>query len=413
MKLIKFFSWNTSVLISNFLVSFICIPIYLQELDSSTFAVLTLLWTILSVSTILDFGICRSIVREFSVLINEKKEKLINYYTSTSLCLSVIFGLCAALIIFVFFSLYAELTSDTLVFSKKTIYLVSISVFFNIVNLSILSIFEGKHLINISSLLRSIYSLFFLGIPALIIIKYNAKNLETIIFSIAIIKMVQFLISLLVLIIKTKGLKFIFFKKIAIKLIRFGKWVTVSNLISVIMSYGDRFIMGYFLKPNSLVNYSISSDLIQKGNSIMSLLPSSLFPLISSSNKTSLLELKKLLIIITVSSLLGVSLGFYFIEDFFKIWIGDNYNTEMITVFRVMLVGWFFSSFGQIFIAKIHSEGNTKITAKIHMYEGVIYIPAMIFSILKFGLLGAASVYSLRLFIDSLLLYYYSQKDEK
>ena len=71
-------------------------------------------------------------------------------------------------------------------------------------------------------------------------------------------------------------------------------------------------------------------------------------------------------------------------EDFFKIWIGDNYNTEMITVFRVMLIGWFFSSFGQIFIAKIHSEGNTKITAKIHMYEGVIYIPAMIFSILKF-----------------------------
>ena len=249
MKLIKFLSWNTSLLISNFLVSFICIPIYLQELDSSTFAVLTLLWTILSVSTILDFGICRSIVREFSVLINEKKEKLINYYTSTSLCLSVIFGLCAALIIFVFFSLYAELTSDTLVFSKKTIYLVSISVFFNIVNLSILSIFEGKHLINISSLLRSIYSLFFLGIPALIIIKYNTKNLETIIFSIAIIKMVQFLISLLVLIIKTNGLKFVFFKKIAIKLIRFGKWVTVSNLISVIMSYGDRFIMGYFLKP--------------------------------------------------------------------------------------------------------------------------------------------------------------------
>ena len=79
-----------------------------------------------------------------------------------------------------------------------------------------------------------------------------------------------------------------------------------------------------------------------------------------------------------------------------KIWFGENYQINSFNILNVLLIGFFFNALAMIPFSAIQALGKSKITALIHCAELVPYLALLYFMVEKYGLLGAAISWSIR-----------------
>lgn len=116
--------------------------------------------------------------------------------------------------------------------------------------------------------------------------------------------------------------------------------------------------------------------------------------------------LKVVAVIMLSFSIVMASSSFWIL----KLWLGQNFAEHSWYIFSIIAVGLLFNGIAQIPFAAIQSTGNARITAYLHIVEFAIYLPVLIFSLIYFGLIGAAITFSLRVFFDCLFLLFYSQR---
>jgi O-antigen/teichoic acid export membrane protein len=94
-----------------------------------------------------------------------------------------------------------------------------------------------------------------------------------------------------------------------------------------------------------------------------------------------------------------------FSKELFLVWLGENFAEQCAPVFQILALGIFVNSLSFIPYNLIHGAGRPDITAKFHLLELPFYIGAAFFLIQKFGIVGAASAWTLRAGVDSLLVF--------
>ena len=413
-KLGEFTIWNLFTIISIVLISFLTLPLYINNLPPSSFAVLSLIWSTLSVSSILDFGLGRSITRELSVLENLNDRTKQSLMISTGLGTALILSFIAAILVYLILVLYFLFFANNLILNSTTIVYISITVFFTILNNVFLSMLEGVHLIRVSSIFKILFTLFFFGTPAVLIYCKLLNNLEEVVLVILISKLIQSVLSITFLRIRFSISLFKFSLNQSKVFFKLGKWLTLSNISSILMTHSDRFIIGYYLSPIKLVNYSVAADLIQRGSGLFSVLPNSLLPIISHSDKSEykMRNIQFVFILMLVIVSVACCAGFLSIDLILKLWLKQSYNIEISNLFKIMLLSWYGSSFGQLFLTRLHSVGDTKSASLVHLFESLIFIPGIIIGLKFYGLIGGAIVVTLRSLIDSMLLWKIANKYE-
>lgn len=65
-------------------------------------------------------------------------------------------------------------------------------------------------------------------------------------------------------------------------LIRYGGWITISNIISPVMSYFDRFIVSYLSGAHVVAFYSAPAEAVSRLSIIPAALSRAVFPKLSS-----------------------------------------------------------------------------------------------------------------------------------
>jgi O-antigen/teichoic acid export membrane protein len=417
-NLLHFAGWNLVTLISTSLVSLFYLPVYVNQLSAESFSILTILWSILSVGSILDFGLGRTIIREFSIL--RSTQAVLDYtkcgeLLTTTLLVALKYSLYGLIVTFLLTYSYSQIVAGKLGFTTMMCIYIALCVFFTIYNNSVLSILEGSHLIKYASLIRSFFTILFFAVPAQLLIQKIILTTEKIILVIFLIRLIQGALLTFLVYHKYHLPKIRYSKKIASRYVSFGKWLTISNFVSVIMTYGDRFVMGYTLEPIHIVNYSIANDLVQKGTSVLNLIPNSLYPLIASSdiNKYSLRNLRKIIIFLSAIVISGSLVSLLAADFFLRFWLEENYEEEITTLFKILLVAWASSGFGQLFLSRMHSIGNMKSPAMLNVIECVFYLPLIFIAIKIFGVYGAAVMYSIRFLVDAFILCKIVIKNEK
>jgi len=75
-----------------------------------------------------------------------------------------------------------------------------------------------------------------------------------------------------------------------------------------------------------------------------------------------------------------------------------------------MIVGFFFNCFSQIPFANIQAFGKAKYTAYIHMLEFIPYMILLFVFTKQFGIVGVAFLWTARVIVDFILLYYMSHR---
>jgi len=197
-------------------------------------------------------------------------------------------------------------------------------------------------------------------------------------------------------------------------LIRFGGWMTVTNIVSPLMVYLDRFFIGALISVAAVAYYATPHEVVTKLLLISGSVMGVLFPAFSTSfvqdhSRTKLLfgrGVKFIFLILFPITLLIVTMA----HDGLGFWLGDEFAQNSTKVLQWITVGVFMHSLGQVPYALIQGVGRPDLTAKLHLIESPFYFICLWWIIGSNGIVGAAVVWVLRIAVDTLFMFVIAQR---
>ncbi len=201
----------------------------------------------------------------------------------------------------------------------------------------------------------------------------------------------------------------IFDRDVLAKLLRYGGWVTVSNMAGPLLLYADRFAIGVFLSVAALAYYTGPADLLTRTLVIPASLGSTLFPAFSSLQASGAIEKLedfyarslKYLVIVMGPPLLLVAV---FSRDILFLWLGPMFAANGAVPLRILAVSTFFTALGVIPYGLLQGAGRPDITAIFHLLELPLHLGLVWLLVSKFGITGAAVAVTLRVVVDTILI---------
>ena len=402
------------------LAGLIAIPFILDELEEEQFGLLILLWSTISYITVLDFGLNRAATRYFSQNIGQLNERENLSLLISSIVFVLVIGFLIGLILyngseFLVSTIFEEESRISLLadkcfklisfFSPVLVLMPTVSSFLksyqNFKWLSFVNSINGvmNYIIPVIALLMS-FSLFDIikvllaakVVTLLALIAGSMKYLEFSVFSFSGVKLV-------------KDLK---------KLIKFGSWVSVSNILAPLFEYLDRFIIASFITVSAVAIYGTPLEVIVKVGMIAVSVSGVLFAAISNSIEHDLKKTEKIinkgLDVITLLTYPIIVTAVLFAEEGLTVWVGEGISREGAIVLKIVGIGILFKCTTNISIAFLHSVNKPSVTAKIHLIEFIVYAVLLFVFANLFGLIGVAIAHAGRLILDNILMGYFAQK---
>lgn len=200
------------------------------------------------------------------------------------------------------------------------------------------------------------------------------------------------------------------------RLLSFGIWMTVSNLISPLMVTADRFIISGVLGATVVAYYTVPFEVVVRVLILPGALTAVLFPRLAAVRTTDPIEARRLYrkcikivagvllpvcLIIALGSKLGLTL-----------WLGEAFAEQSWAIVCVMALGLLLNGVASVPFAAIQATGDARKTAYLHMFELIVYVPVLYASMTFFGLIGAAIAWTIRVAIDLVVLLIYAKKKE-
>ena len=188
------------------------------------------------------------------------------------------------------------------------------------------------------------------------------------------------------------------------ELFSFGGWVTVSNIISPIMVYSDRFVLSSFIGADKVAFYTAPSEAVARMSIIPGALSRTIFPYLSKLQSEGISEAKKANVTLLCTVIIMSLPIFIMAKPILDLWLGNIYGEESTNILRVLIIGFIFNSIAQIPFSHIQACGKSRLTATIHLIEVIPYLLVFIGLVYCKGLLGAAIAWTLRVTIDCMVL---------
>jgi O-antigen/teichoic acid export membrane protein len=392
------------------------IPLIIRGFGNERFGILTIAWMIIGYFSLFDLGLGRALTQLVSQKIGEELEGDTASLIWTSLMIMFILGCVGGLI----FSALAPWLSYTVLKVSESLqmetlcsfYLLAFSVPLVTINsglTGILSAFQRFDLMNAARIPLGLY--FFLS--PLLVLAFS-QNLCDVIKVLLLGRLISILIHLwfcfYVMPSLRKGMKISM--HFMPSLLKFGGWMTLSNIVSPLMANMDRILIGSMISVSAVAFYTTPYELVTKFWIIPTAVTNVLFPAFSTSfhrdpRLTQRLfnqGCKSIFIILFLISITVI----IFSKEILSLWLGDNFSDQSSLVLQVLMIGILVNSTAQVPFGLLQSVGRPDITAKLHLFELPIYLPVLWILTYKYGIVGSAFAWLLRAFGDTLLLFIFS-----
>jgi O-antigen/teichoic acid export membrane protein len=194
------------------------------------------------------------------------------------------------------------------------------------------------------------------------------------------------------------------------KMFSYGGWITITNIISPLLVYMDRLIIGSLISMSAVTFYAIPYELVARVKALPNALMTTAFPEFSAAAGNSndgrirMLVCRSVKYILASVGLLSILL-FVYAPDILDIWLGPDFKEKSAVVFRILVVGVFINSLSFIPFNLLQGIGRPDLPAKFHLMELPMYLALMWVLIAKLGITGAALGWTIRVFLDAVLLY--------
>lgn len=188
-------------------------------------------------------------------------------------------------------------------------------------------------------------------------------------------------------------------------ILHFGLWATVSGLVSPLMVFGDRFLVGALLGTAMVSYYAIPQEGLQRLLILPTSLCSALLARLAGLDPIQALgEYKRNLRRVAVwhgsVCVCAAVLAF----PAFSIWISPEFASAAIKPTLVLCLGIWLNGVALVPYTLLHAQANPRVTACFHLTELSLYVIAVWGLTVQFGILGAAWAWTLRAALDLGLL---------
>lgn len=399
------------------LVAIFAIPQLIKGLGTDRFGILTLAWMVISYFSLFDLGLGRALTQLLAEKLGqESDEKEIPSLVWTASFLMLILGLVGTFI-FVIFSptlvhhvlkIPPQLQYETLV----AFYILSLSVPLVTSTAGIIGILSALQRFDLINAVRiPLGLLMFLG--PLLVLPFSHSLIPVIAVLLA-VRLVAWgvYIWLCFLAIPALQHQITFKKALILPLLKFGGWMTVTNIVGPLMVYMDRFLIAGLISVTAVAYYTTPYEVVTKLWLIPGSLVSVLFPAFSTTFTQEPIRTKKLFnrgvkyifLILFPITLIIITFAF----ETLNFWIGKDFAQNSTQVLQWLAVGILINSLAQVPFALIQGVGRPDITAKFHFIELPFYVLILWKFTTNFGIVGAAYAWVARVILDTILLFYIS-----
>lgn len=412
MKLIKNTIYNLAGLGLPLLVAVFCIPVLIRELGDARFGLLTLIWAVVSYFGLFDLGLGRALTQLLAVAIVEKDEKRAGSLVATATALMAVLGIFAGILMALLASWGVGLIQSVPDRQEaiNAVLWMSLAMPFIVLTSGFRGVLEARQAFGIVNAIRLPMGLFtFIG-PVLVVV-YGSAKLDAIACILSVGRIVACVFhAWYALNSLRKGCGKLLFQRMLLKpLCISGGWLTLSNIISPLMGYVDRFIIGGVISAAAVAYYTTPQEIVTKLWVVPGAMTAVLFPAFATNFKkqdeqNKLIFAKAVhwlfLMIFPMTLILAV-----FAREILTIWIGAEFAVQSTVLMQIFCIGILINCLAHVPFTLIQGAGQPRITAIIHSIELPLFLVILWGLTLKFGVLGAALAWILRMVADTLIMF--------
>lgn len=192
-------------------------------------------------------------------------------------------------------------------------------------------------------------------------------------------------------------------------LLTIGGWLTVSNIISPLMGYVDRFAIATIATAAAVAYYVTPYEIVTKLWIIPGALTTVMFPIFAAqvapiSRKTTQLYQGCILalsfLLLPICGVLAL-----FSHEILAAWIDSEFANNSSAILQVFVVGVFINSLGQVPFTLIQGAQRPRQTAMLHLLEFFPFVGLLWWLTGLWGIWGTAVAWMVRISLDTILLF--------
>lgn len=392
------------------LVALLCIPGLVGVLGAERFGVLSFVWIVFGTFAVLDFGTGRATTKYIAELIAGQRTDAIPglFWTASALNLAV--GTACAVLLFAgapALSVHVVRASPALETTVVvTLRITALALPWIVLGGVFRSTLEGLQRFDLSNSVQIPASA--LNFVAPLLVARAGGELPSIVGAICLTRITA--VPLLLMLCRRQlpmlGRPHLERAQVG-RLVRFGSWLTVSNVVGPLLLALDRLVVGSMLGAGALGFYAPVYELVTRLTLVPGSVMAALFPAFSGLTSRGQAEIRRAMRraqrLLALLMLPVVVLGVTFAPIVLRLWLGENHMTASVTVMQVLLVGLVALSIGAVPFTVVQALGRPKMSAIVHVVELPVHAVITWFLVSRFGLVGAAVAWSLRAIYDAIL----------
>jgi O-antigen/teichoic acid export membrane protein len=402
-------------------IAVVAVPVLIHALGEDRFGILTLAWALIGYFALLDFGLGRALTQAASEAVGRGDPEQLRELSIVSIAVMILLGVLGAIVVAALtpwlahggLKMGAALRPE----AATSFYLLALSLPFVLGTIGFRALLEAHQHFGLATALRLPFSIFnFVG--PLLVLPFS-RSLVPIVGLLVIGRIFLFIAHFIAALRHYPWLRGATSLSGALPqllpLLRVGGWMMVSNVVSPLMVYLDRFIIGALMSMAAVAYYVTAFELVSKLLIVPAAIVGVFFPAFAATyahdrdRTAAMFDRATRMVLIMVFPMVLVMVAFS--QEILSLWVGAYLASQSAVVLQILAIGVLINSFAQAPFALLQATRRPDLTARLHMVELPVYL-VMIFVLgSRRGVAGVALAWTIRVALDTAVLSWMSRRE--
>jgi O-antigen/teichoic acid export membrane protein len=395
------------------LVALPVIPMLIHGLGAPRFGILTLAWVVVGYFSLFDLGLGRAMTQLVAERLGRNEPDQVPSIVWMAMTLMLLLGvvgagalgLSASALATRLLSIPPDLQSEAL----ESFYLLAVSIPIVIGTTGLRGILEAHQRFDLVNIVRIPLGVATYAGP-LAVLPFS-HSLPAMVAVLVAIRFLSFGVYLAICLAKFPHLRHRapLHEEVLRRMLTYGGFMTVSNVVGPLLLYLGRFVIAALVSAQAVAYFSTPYDVLANLLIVPGVFASVLFPAFTQGFQSDPAAVRGLyhrsLVQLAVVMLPFAAVVVVAAKPGLEWWINAEFSANGFRVAQIIAIGVFVNSFGHLSQALVQSFGRPDLTAKLHVLELVTYVPYLWWLIERFGIVGAALAWLVRVAISTTVLY--------
>ncbi len=396
------------------LVGVLAMPFTIRGLGTERFGILSLVWVVVGYLAFFDLGLSRATTKFIAEALGRGESEGISRILWTTVFFQAVMGLAGAALLALATPLlvgrFLHVPTALMPEARTSFILIGVSLPVVLVSASFRGALEARQRFDLVNIVKGISSTLNYVLPLVgVLLGFDLRGVVALLVGARILALVAWMLLCLKAM-PALGRQVAFRRESVAGLLKFGGWLTVSNIARPVLTYFDRFFVGSILNLKAVGFYTAPYEIVTKVGILPGSLILTLFPSFSTLQGKEEPEkartlygcaVKYLIVGMGPVSVLLVLLA----RPILRIWLGAEFAATSALVFQILALGFLTNSLADVPLALVQGFGRPDLPAKLNVAELFLFVPLSWLAIKQWGIAGAAAAWTVRVTFEMAVLF--------